>query len=215
MYQKNRSPTSRLQGKTPHEAWTGEKPYLGHMRIIGCVAWVHIPKEKRKKLDERSRKCYLVGYEGVNIFRVWNPASHRVERVTHIDFDETRLITTATSDTGYWMAEATGDDVFDAGSDEDHLHSSSDTPDTPIVDAPVVDENIQRILTPRDPGDVGVEFNESNEDVGDDDAEELVSGPELHPSPSQDATYSQQRPKRIPAPSQKAILNDRWKDSHI
>lgn len=37
---------------------------LGHMRITGCVAWVHIPKEKRKKLDERSKKCYLIGYEG-------------------------------------------------------------------------------------------------------------------------------------------------------
>ena len=70
VYQKNRSPTSRLKGVTPHEAWTGEKPFLGHMRIIGCVAWVHIPKEKRKKLDERSKKCYLIGYEGTNIFRV-------------------------------------------------------------------------------------------------------------------------------------------------
>ena len=87
-------------------------------------------------------------------------------------------------DIGYWIAEATGDDIFDAGSDEDHLHSLSDTPDTSIVDAPVVNKNIQRILTPRDPGDVGVEFNEFNEDVGDDNAEELVSGPKLHPSPS-------------------------------
>lgn len=67
VYQKNRSPTTRLQGMTSHEAWTGEKPFLGHMHIIGCVAWVHIPKEKRKKLDERSKKCYLVGYEGTNI----------------------------------------------------------------------------------------------------------------------------------------------------
>ena len=48
----------------------------------------------------------------------------------------------------------------------------------------------------------------------DDNAEELVSGPKLHLSSSQDAIYSQQRPKRIPAPSQKAILNDKWKESH-
>ena len=67
VYQKNRSPTTRLQGMTSHEAWTGEKSFLAHMHIIGCVAWVHIPKEKRKKLDERSKKCYLVGYEGTNI----------------------------------------------------------------------------------------------------------------------------------------------------
>ncbi len=70
VYQKNRSPTSRLKGTTSYEAWTGEQLYLGHMRIIRCVAWIHILKEKRKKLDERSKKCYLVGYEGTNIFRV-------------------------------------------------------------------------------------------------------------------------------------------------
>ena len=51
------------------------------------------------------------------------------------------MITTI-SDIGYWMAEATNDDIFDAGSDEDHLHSLSDTPDTPIVNVPIVDKNI-------------------------------------------------------------------------
>ena len=160
------------------------------MRIIECVTWVYISKEKRKKLDKRSRKCYLVDYKGVNIFRVWNPASYRVERVIYIDFDEIRLMITATFDTGYWIAEATGDNVFDVGSDEDHLYSLSDTPDTSIIDisdTPVINENIQKILTSTNLGDVGVEFNE---DVGDDDAEELVSSSELHLSSSQDIIYS-------------------------
>ena len=196
VYQKNRSPTSRLQGKTPHEAWTGEQPYLGHMRIIGCVAWVHIPKEKRKKLDERSKKCFLVGYESTNIFRVWDPASHRVERVSHVDFDETRLMTTAVSDTGYWMAEATGDDVYDVGGGEEHPHSSSSGPSNENL--PDMD-NIQNIL------------GGNSEDVGDQAAEELDFGPETHPNPSQDATYSQ-RPRRTAAPSQKSILNEKWDD---
>ena len=82
------------------------------------------------------------------------------------------------------MAEAIGDNVFDVESDEDYLHLSSDTPDTPIVDVSdisIVDENIQKILILTDPGDIGVEFNE---DMGDDNAKELVSGPELYLSSS-------------------------------
>ncbi|CAG4980328.1 unnamed protein product [Colias eurytheme] len=43
----NRSPTRSLSDATPYEVWTGKKPNLSHMRIFGCPAMVHIPKEKR------------------------------------------------------------------------------------------------------------------------------------------------------------------------
>ena len=220
VYQKNRSPTARLQGITPHEAWTGEQPYLGHMRIIGSVAWVHIPKEKRKKLDERSKKCYLVGYESSNIFRVWNPATRRVERVSHVDFDESRLMTTTVSGEGYWMAEATGDDVIDDGGDiyDSNLHPVASEPqqstDSDVVDKSLPNiEGIQNILSQNIPdgerGEVLVE-NEKVDEIPSEDLEDpLENTPETHSDPSEDATYSP-RPRRIPVPSQKQILNEQW-----
>lgn len=138
VYQKNRSPTTRLR-ITPHEAWTNEKPSLAHMRVIGCVAWVHIPKEKRKKLNERSKKCYLIGYIGTNIFKVWNPATKRVEKTSHVDFDETMRMTSPTTESPYWFAEATGDDItegFDPGGEVNEppnllviTHDVADTPE--------------------------------------------------------------------------------------
>ena len=51
-YLKNRSPG--IDGITPFEHLKGEKPKLRHLKIVGSRAWVHIPKEKRRKLDERS-----------------------------------------------------------------------------------------------------------------------------------------------------------------
>ena len=116
------------------------------MRIIGCVAWVHIPKEKRKKLDERSKKCYLVRYGGINIFRIWNPATRKVERASHVDLDETRLMTSV-SDTSYWMEEAIGDDVtdvFDAGGEAIEHHHPNVAVDPTISNVDV--ENIPNIL---------------------------------------------------------------------
>ena len=61
-YLRNRSPTKAETEMTPYEAWTGEKPRVDHLRIFGCQAFVHIPKDERKKLDSKSRKCILMGY---------------------------------------------------------------------------------------------------------------------------------------------------------
>ncbi len=45
-YLVNRSPSLALEDKTPQEVWTGKKPSLSHLRVFGCDAYVHVPKEK-------------------------------------------------------------------------------------------------------------------------------------------------------------------------
>ena len=42
----NRSPSSVLEDKTPQEVWIGKKHSLSHLRVFGCDAYVHVPKEK-------------------------------------------------------------------------------------------------------------------------------------------------------------------------
>jgi hypothetical protein len=44
---------------TPHEVLFGKKPSLSHLKVFGCVAFVHIPKEKRNKLENKVAKCIL------------------------------------------------------------------------------------------------------------------------------------------------------------
>ena len=61
-YLRNRSPTKAVNGMTPYEAWSGQKPRVDHLRIFGCQAFAHIPKDERKKLDSKSKKCILMGY---------------------------------------------------------------------------------------------------------------------------------------------------------
>ena len=48
-YLRNRSPTKAVKGMTPYEAWTGEKPKVDHLRIFGCQAFVHVPKDAKQK----------------------------------------------------------------------------------------------------------------------------------------------------------------------
>ena len=62
VYVHNRISHSALGRKTPEEMFTGEKPEVSHLKIFGCSVYIHIPKEKRSKLDPSGKKGLLVGY---------------------------------------------------------------------------------------------------------------------------------------------------------
>ena len=47
VYLRNRSPTKAVKGMTPFEACMVEKPKVDHLRVFGCAAHAHVPKEAR------------------------------------------------------------------------------------------------------------------------------------------------------------------------
>jgi len=49
-------------GKTPQEAWIERKLSISHLRVFGSVAHVHIPEQKKAKLDDKSEKFIFVGH---------------------------------------------------------------------------------------------------------------------------------------------------------
>lgn len=57
----NRSMTNAVKDMVPEECWSGIKPSVGYFRIFGCIGHVHVPDQRRIKLDNRSRKCILLG----------------------------------------------------------------------------------------------------------------------------------------------------------
>ena len=60
--------------KTPQEVWTGKKPSIKHLKFFGCDAYVHVPKEKRNKLDNKAQKCIFITYkDGMKGYNIWNP----------------------------------------------------------------------------------------------------------------------------------------------
>lgn len=61
-YLRNRAPTRALEGKTPHEAWTGEKPNVSHLREFGASVWIKI-ETPVSKLSPRAIKHVFVGFE--------------------------------------------------------------------------------------------------------------------------------------------------------
>ena len=57
VYIMNRTPTVAIHGMMPEEKFTGKKPDLSHLKVFGCLAYVHIPDELRSKLDPKAKKC--------------------------------------------------------------------------------------------------------------------------------------------------------------
>lgn len=79
---------------TPEEAWSGEKIDLSHLRVFGSRAFMHIPKECRKKLDSKSREMIFVGYcENTKGYRLIDPKNpYRVYKARDVVFLEDCII---------------------------------------------------------------------------------------------------------------------------
>ena len=56
VYAQNIISHSALGFKTHEEMFTGKKLEVSHLKIFGCPVFVHIPKEKRTKLDPSNKK---------------------------------------------------------------------------------------------------------------------------------------------------------------
>ncbi|GAU29090.1 hypothetical protein TSUD_58560 [Trifolium subterraneum] len=90
-YVLNRSPTLSVKDMTPEEAWSGSKPTVQHFRVFGCLSFVHIPDNHRKKLDSKSTKCILLGLsEESKGYKLYDPVSQRVRVSRDVIFDESK-----------------------------------------------------------------------------------------------------------------------------
>jgi hypothetical protein len=88
-YLVNRSPSSVLDDKTPQEVWTGKEPSLTHLKVFGCDAYVHVPKENKSKLDKKDEKCIFIEYKyGLKGYNIWNPETKKVVYSRDVVFRE-------------------------------------------------------------------------------------------------------------------------------
>ena len=86
----NRSPSAALKFETPEEVWTGVLADYKHLRIFGCIAYLHV---KQGKLDSRALKGVFVGYpEGVKGYKVWCGATHKCIISKDVTFHEEAML---------------------------------------------------------------------------------------------------------------------------
>ena len=128
VYLSNRSPTKAVQGMTPFEAWTKEKPAVGHLRVFGSDAYAHVPKEERRKLDSKAKKCILVGYgEETKGYRLYDPTRAKIIFSRDVVFKENKC------DRASEAIESQGEChiELELSSDEESLGSGSESESEP------------------------------------------------------------------------------------
>jgi hypothetical protein len=62
VYVQNRIFHRILKNMTPEEPFFGKKPSVEHLRIFGCPVHIHVPKDKKKKLEPSGKTGIFVGY---------------------------------------------------------------------------------------------------------------------------------------------------------
>ena len=89
----NRSPTLALEGDVPEKVWTGRVVKYTHLRVFGCKAFVHMPKELRSKLDAKTFECIFLGYGDKEFgFRLWDPKEKKIIRSRDVVFRENQFL---------------------------------------------------------------------------------------------------------------------------
>lgn len=132
----NRSPTLVVKDKTPEEAWSNHKPTVHYFRVFGCVAHVLVPEAKRKKLDDKSIKCVMLGMSAESkAYRLYDPSTNRVVISRDVEFEEDkcwdwgRSTEAAKLDVLDWgeSEEESNDDTFESEEEEGDEAASNDS----------------------------------------------------------------------------------------
>jgi hypothetical protein len=77
-----------MHDKISYEMIKNKKSDLSHLRIIKSIVWMHIFKEKTKKLNDRFWKSILVSYEDEYQYRICDSRTDIIHIIRDVKFDE-------------------------------------------------------------------------------------------------------------------------------
>lgn len=126
-YLQNILPSSAVE-RTPHELWTGEKPRMDNLKVFGCLAEVHIARQKRLKLDDKSKSLVFVGQSADHkAFRFLNPKTGEITISRDAVFMEDRIQEVASNIPVKHLENEVYLKFEESSEDEDSHGSESDT----------------------------------------------------------------------------------------
>ncbi|KAG6752446.1 hypothetical protein POTOM_044674 [Populus tomentosa] len=89
VYLINRGPSVPLEFRLPEEVWRGKEVRLSHLKVFGCVSYIHIDSDARNKLEAKSKKCFFIGYGDEEFgFRFWDDQNRKIIRSRNVIFNE-------------------------------------------------------------------------------------------------------------------------------
>ena len=89
----NLSPAVALDGDFPNRVWFAKDVSYDHLKVFGCKACVHVPKDERSKLDIKTKQCIFIGYGQDEFgYRFYDPVDKKLIRSRDAVFFEYQTI---------------------------------------------------------------------------------------------------------------------------
>ncbi len=136
IYIMNQTPIAAVHGMTPEEKFTSKKPDVSHLRVFCCIAYVHVPDEKRSKLDPKAEKCIFIGYSSKQKgYRCLSPSTQKLQVSRNVVFDEMaswysplKVIEDGEARNGDVSSNVEQESQLISGTQESSISGSSSTP---------------------------------------------------------------------------------------
>lgn len=147
----NRSPTLSVKNVTPEEAWSGIKPSVSYFRIFGSIGYVHVPDQKRCKLDDKSIKCMLLGVsEESKAYKLYDPIKKKIWISKDVKFQEDAVWDWGEAKTSITLDTSELNPLEESSQEDDEIIQNSNDTTTTTSDATpnstsnMLDSNISR-----------------------------------------------------------------------
>ncbi|RDX66527.1 hypothetical protein CR513_54694, partial [Mucuna pruriens] len=147
----------------PNKIWFDKDVKYDHLRVFGCKAFVHVPKDERSKLVMKTRQCIFIRY-GLDEYgyRMYDPVEKKLVRSRDVQFMEDQTIEDI-------------DKVKKSTLEKDNNLSEIDPVHMPVHDLDIADNNVQN-----DGFDIPLDDDAKEEQEMSQD-ENLGDAPEPHP----------------------------------
>ena len=93
VYLINRSPSIPLDFDIPQRVWIGKDVPYSHLKVFGCKAFMHVPKEQRLELVDKATPCIFIGYRDEEFgYMLWDSKKQKIARSKDVVFHEHETI---------------------------------------------------------------------------------------------------------------------------
>jgi len=85
----NQTPTTTVHGMTHEEKFISKKPNVSQLKVFGCITYMHVPDEKRLKLDPKVENYIFIRYSlEQKGYRCFNPSIWKLQVSRDVVFNE-------------------------------------------------------------------------------------------------------------------------------
>ena len=78
-----------MKFRLPEEVWSGKEVKFSHLKVFGCISYVHVDSDACSKLDAKSKICFFIGYGDEKFgYRFWDEQNRKIIKSRNVIFNE-------------------------------------------------------------------------------------------------------------------------------